>query len=58
MNRIQVYCGYRDFRALLPGSGEKPETIFFIPGFRTAFSLIRISSFKTFGILPGWETVS
>ena len=46
MNRIQAYCDYRDFRALLHGSGEKPETIFFIPGFRTAFSLIRISSFK------------
>ena len=40
MNGIQVYCDYLDFRALLPGSGEKPETIFFIPGFRTAFSFL------------------
>ena len=38
--------------------GEKSETIFYIPGFGTAFCLVKISSFKTFGILPGWETVS
>ena len=51
--RIQVYCDSRDFRALLLCSGEKSETIFYIPGFGTAFFLLRISSFKTFGILPG-----
>ena len=48
-----VYCDSRDFRALLLGSAEKSETIFYIPGFGTAFFLVRIRSFKTFGILPG-----
>ena len=55
---MQVYCDSRGFRALLLGSGERSETIFYIPGFGTAFFLVRVSSFKTFGILPGWETVS
>ena len=38
---------------ILERSGEKSETIFYIPGLGTASFLVKISSFKTFGILPG-----
>ena len=32
---------------------RSPKLFFYMPGFETAFFLVRISSFKTFGISPG-----
>ena len=37
---------------------NSPRLFFYIRGFGTAFFLVIISSFKTFGILPRWKTVS
>ena len=50
---VRIEYKFTVILVILERSGEKSETIFYIPGFGTAFFLVKISSFKTFGILPG-----